>query len=109
MEYAIVDIETTGGFGARNKITEIAVIIHNGKKELDRFSTLVDPQAYIPDNITALTGITNQMVEGAPPFFEVAKKVWEMTENRTFVAHNVGFDYNIIRNEFKELGAKFRL
>ena len=108
MEYAIVDIETTGGFGARNKITEIAVIIHNGKKELDRFSTLVDPQAYIPDNITALTGITNQMVEGAPPFFEVAKKVWEMTENRTFVAHNVGFDYNIIRNEFKELGAKFQ-
>ena len=108
MEFAIVDIETTGGFGAKNKITEIAIIIHNGEVELERFSTLVDPQSFIPKNITALTGITNEMVKGAPPFYEVAKKVWEMTENRTFVAHNVGFDYNIIRNEFKELGAKFQ-
>lgn len=108
MEYAIVDIETTGGFGAKNKITEIAIIIHNGVKELERYSTLVDPQAFIPKNITALTGISNEMVEGAPPFYEVAKTVWEMTEGRIFVAHNVGFDYNIIRNEFSELGAKFQ-
>ena len=108
MEYAIVDIETTGGFGTQNKITEIAIIIHNGEKETERFSTLVNPQAFIPKNITALTGITNDMVAGAPPFYEVANKVWEMTENRIFVAHNVGFDYNIIRNEFKELGAKFQ-
>ena len=108
MEFAIVDIETTGGFGAKNKITEIAIIIHNGEKEIERYSTLVNPQAFIPKNITALTGITNEMVEDAPLFYEVAKTVWEMTENRTFVAHNVGFDYNIIRNEFKDLGAKFQ-
>ena len=107
-EYAIVDIETTGGFGAKNKITEIAIIIHDGNKELDRYTTLVDPQAFIPQNITALTGITNEMVEGAPQFHEVAKKVWEMTEERVFVAHNVGFDYNIIKNEFKDLGAKYQ-
>lgn len=108
MEFAIVDIETTGGFGAKNKITEIAIIIHDGTKELERYSTLVDPQAFIPQNITALTGITNEMVEGAPPFHEVAKTIWEMTENRIFVAHNVGFDYNIIKNEYKELGARFQ-
>lgn len=108
MEFAIVDIETTGGFGAKNKITEIAIIIHDGDRELDRYSSLVDPDAFIPQNITALTGITNEMVEGAPKFYEVAKKVWEMTEGRTFVAHNVGFDYNIIKNEFKDLGAKFQ-
>lgn len=108
MEYAIVDIETTGGFGAKNKITEIAIIIHDGERELDRYSTLVDPDAFIPQNITALTGITNAMVEGAPQFHDVAKKVWEMTEGRTFVAHNVGFDYNIIKNEFKDLGAKYQ-
>ena len=108
MEFAIVDIETTGGFGAKNKITEIAIIIHDGENEVERFSTLVDPQSFIPKNITALTGITNEMVAEAPPFYEVAKRVWEMTENRVFVAHNVGFDYNIIRNEFKELGAKFQ-
>lgn len=107
-EYAIVDIETTGGFGAKNKITEIAIIIHDGEKELDRYSSLVDPDAFIPQNITALTGITNEMVEGAPQFYEVAKVVWEMTEGRVFVAHNVGFDYNIIKNEFKDLGAKFQ-
>jgi len=108
VEFAIVDIETTGGFGAKNKITEIAIIIHDGENEVERFSTLVDPKSFIPKNITALTGITNEMVEGAPPFHEVAKRVWEMTENRIFVAHNVGFDYNIIRNEFKDLGAKFQ-
>lgn len=108
MEFAIVDIETTGGFGAKNKITEIAIIIHNGENEIERYSTLVNPQAFIPKNITALTGITNEMVEDAPPFYEVAKTVWEMTENRIFVAHNVGFDYNIIRNEFKDLGASFQ-
>lgn len=108
MEYAIVDIETTGGFGAKNKITEIAIIIHDGENELDRYSALVDPESFIPKNITALTGITNEMVQGAPTFYEVAKKVWEMTEGRIFVAHNVGFDYNIIKNEFSELGAKFQ-
>jgi len=108
LEYAIVDIETTGGFGAKNKITEIAIIIHDGNQEIERYSTLVDPQSFIPQNITALTGITNEMVEGAPPFYEVAKKVWEMTENRVFVAHNVGFDYNIIKNEFRDLGASFQ-
>lgn len=108
MEYAIVDIETTGGFGAKNRITEIAVIIHDGVEELDRYSTLVNPDAYIPQNITALTGITNEMVEDAPRFHEIAKEVWEFTENRIFVAHNVGFDYNIIKNEFKDLGAKFQ-
>ena len=108
MEYAIVDIETTGGFGAKNKITEIAIIIHDGKEELERYSSLVNPESFIPKNITALTGITNEMVQGAPPFYEVAKKVWEMTEGRVFVAHNVGFDFNIIKNEFIELGAKFQ-
>lgn len=108
MEFAIVDIETTGGFGAKNKITEIAIIIHSGEKEIERYSTLVNPKALIPKNITALTGITNEMVEDAPHFYEIAKTVWEMTENRIFVAHNVGFDYNIIRNEFKDLGASFQ-
>lgn len=108
VEYAIVDIETTGGFGAKNKITEIAIIIHNGTEELDRYQSLVNPESYIPQNITALTGITNEMVEDAPRFFEIAKTVWDYTEGRIFVAHNVSFDYNIIKNEFKELGAKFQ-
>lgn len=107
MEFAIVDIETTGGFGARNKITEVAIIIHDGKRELKRYSTLINPDTFIPQQITALTGITNAMVLDAPPFHEVAKDIWEWTEGRVFVAHNVSFDYNVIRNEFKELGAKF--
>lgn len=108
MEFAIVDIETTGGFGANNKITEIAIIIHDGEKELDRYVTLVNPNAFISQQISALTGITNYMVEEAPQFFEVAKKVWEFTEGRIFVAHNVSFDYNVIRNEFKDIGAQFK-
>ena len=94
MEYAIVDIETTGGYGVKNKITEIAIIIHDGDREIERYSTLVNPKGYIPQNITSLTGITNDMVNGQPEFYEVAKKVWDLTEDRIFVAHNVSFDFN---------------
>jgi|TARA_B110000259_G_scaffold187473_1_gene241806 DNA polymerase-3 subunit epsilon len=108
VEYAIVDIETTGGYGVKNKITEIAIIIHDGDREIERYSTLVNPKGYIPQNITSLTGITNDMVNGQPEFHEVAKKVWDLTEDRIFVAHNVSFDFNIIKNEFAELGAKFQ-
>lgn len=106
--YAIVDIETTGGSPASDKITEIAIIIHDGRKITDEFTTLVNPERDIPYYITALTGITNEMVADAPKFYEVARKIVELTDQKTFVAHNSGFDYSFIRNEFKSLGYKFQ-
>jgi len=106
--YAIVDIETTGGSSRIEKITEIAIIQHDGVKITGEYSTLINPERNIPYYITSLTGITNEMVEEAPRFFEVARTIVEMTEGRTIVAHNARFDYSFIREEFKSLGYNFR-
>ncbi len=104
MKYAIVDIETDGGI----KITEISIFIFDGNKVIDEFTTLVNPESYIPANITNLTGISNIMVKTAPKFYEVAKRVQKITEDCIFVAHNVNFDYGIIGKEFKALGFEYK-
>ena len=106
--YTIIDIETTGGSPKKEKITEIAIVVHDGEKIVEKFSTLINPQRSIPYFITKLTGINNEMVADAPKFYEIAKKIIELTENRVFVAHNVSFDYNFIKNEFSSLGYKFQ-
>lgn len=106
--YAIIDIETTGGNAQFSRITEIAVYVHDGTQLIDEFCTLINPECNIPAFITRLTGISNEMVEDAPRFFEVAKRIVEITEGRIFVAHNVNFDYGFIRHEFKRLGYDFK-
>lgn len=105
MNYAIVDIETTG---RANKITEIAIFVHDGTQVVDEFTTLVNPECSIPPFITHLTGITNAMVSDAPKFYEIAKKVNELTLDTIFVAHSVNFDYGILQQEFKSLGFDFK-
>lgn len=105
--FAILDIETTGGSPVTEKITEIAIFFHDGKKVVDEWSTLINPEKSIPYFITGLTGITNEMVADAPRFFEVAKEIVERTENHTIIGHNVSFDYSFIRSEFKRLGFEF--
>jgi DNA polymerase III subunit epsilon len=102
--YAIIDIETTGGQASRDKITEIAIMLHDGQKILDTFETLINPERSIPYHITQVTGITDNMVADAPKFYEVAKQIVKMTEGAIFVAHNVRFDYTFIQEEFKRLG-----
>lgn len=105
--FAIIDTETTGGNPSKDKVMEIAIIIHDGKKIIDEFSTLVNPQEPIAPFIRSLTGINESMVKDAPTFEEIADKVLEMTEGHIFVAHNVRFDYSILRNEFQRMGIKF--
>lgn len=109
MMYAIVDIETTGGNPKTSKITEIAIYKHDGRDIVDEFITLVNPEMPIPDFITRLTGINDKMVADSPKFFEIAKQIVEFTTGCIFVAHNVGFDYGMIRQEFKRLGYDYRL
>jgi DNA polymerase-3 subunit epsilon len=70
--YAIVDIETTGGFAASNGITEIAVFITDGEKVIDHFQTLINPVYTIPRFVEVLTGITNEMVAGERDFKSIA-------------------------------------
>lgn len=105
--YAVVDIETTGGSPRAEKITEIAVYLHDGEKITGEFSSLVNPERSIPPYITALTGITNEMVEDAPKFYEIAREIVEITEGSVLVAHNASFDYGFIKSEFKSLGFEF--
>jgi DNA polymerase-3 subunit epsilon len=104
IEYAIVDIETTGGNAMHSRITEIAIRIHDGTQIIDSYETLVNPQKEIPEAIFALTGITNQMVKDAPIFDDISEKVMEMLADRIFVAHNVNFDYSFVRHQLKESG-----
>ena len=106
--YAIIDIETTGLSPAGEKITEIAIILHDGRKVVSEFESLVNPEKKIPYRITQITGITNQMVVDEPKFYEIAKQVVELTEGKVIVGHNVNFDYGFLRHEFKSLGYDFK-
>lgn len=109
MLYAVTDLETTGGSIRNSKITEFSIFLTDGKKIIDEFTSLVDPEQPIPYFISQLTGINDEMVEGAPKFYELAKQIIEFIGDAVFVAHNVGFDYNVLRSEYKSLGYEFRM
>jgi len=98
MLYAVVDIETTGGFASGNGITEISILVHDGVNVIETFDTLINPAQYIPEYIEALTGISNEMVENAPLFSEVADQIHTLLHDKVFVAHNVNFDFSFIRH-----------
>ncbi len=102
--YAIVDIETTGGHAAANGITEIAILIHNGKEITDTFRSLINPQKSIPVYIQALTGIDEEMVRSAPKFEELASQIYALLKDKVFVAHNVNFDYSFIHYHLSSAG-----
>ena len=87
--YAVVDIETTGGTARSHKIIEVAIVTFDGTKIVDTYATLINPKKYIPPFITSLTGISNEMVEDAPTFEEVADTILEKIKGTIFVAHNV--------------------
>ncbi len=105
--FAIIDVETTGGGISGNRITEICIVLVRNSKIVDKYTTLINPERDIPPHITALTGIDNKMVATAPRFFEVAQKIKELTQDAIFVAHNVSFDYNVVRGEFQLLGQHY--
>ena len=104
MNYAIVDIETTGGHAAANGITEISVFVHDGNRVIKHFETLINPQQLIPRFITSLTGIDNAMVAEAPAFDEIADVLFEILNENIFVAHNVNFDYSFVKHQLKQVG-----
>lgn len=105
--FAIVDIETTGSPVDKNGITEIAILLHNGKEIEARYQTLVNPEMPIPPYVANLTHITNKMVADAPIFAQIAPQIYEILKGRTFVAHNVAFDYPFMQQFFKNCGLEF--
>jgi DNA polymerase III subunit epsilon len=106
--YAIIDIETTGGNASRERITEIAIYVHDGEKVVNEYSTLINPECKVPPFVARLTGISDEMLVNAPKFFEVARNIVEITEGCTFVAHNAAFDYSFVKQEFLNLGYKYK-
>ena len=102
--YAIVDIETTGGYAAAGGITEIAIIIFDGEKIVQRFETLINPLYTIPRYVESLTGITNAMVEDARHFSMIADEIYDLLHDKIFVAHNVNFDYSFIKYQMAQAG-----
>ena len=107
--YAIVDIETTGGFAANNAITEIAIVLHDGQHEIKRYETLINPGMAIPRYVQSLTGITEETVKDAPFFEEVANEVFQLLQGNIFVAHNVNFDYSFLKHQLGHLGYSLNL
>lgn len=107
INYAILDIETTGGKYNEEGITEIAIYKFNGQTVIDQFITLINPEREIQEFVVNLTGINSSMLRNAPKFFEVAKRIIEITTDCIIVAHNAQFDYRILRTEFKRLGYEF--
>ena len=105
--YAILDIETTGGQYNEEGITEIAIYKFDGHEIVDQFISLVNPEIPIQPFVVKLTGINNAMLRSAPKFYEVAKRIIEITQDCVIVAHNASFDYRILRTEFRRLGFEF--
>lgn len=102
--YAIVDIETTGGKYNEEGTTEIAIYKFDGHEIVDQFISLVNPERPIQPFVVGLTGINNDMLRNAPKFYEVAKRIIEITTDCVLVAHNAKFDYRILKLEYRRLG-----
>jgi DNA polymerase III subunit epsilon len=106
--YAIVDIETTGGYAENHRITEVAIYLHDGLQVTESFHTLINPGRNIPYYITGLTGITTEMVLDSPQFEEIAEDLFKRLEGKIFVAHNAHFDYSFLKKEFEQVGINWQ-
>lgn len=109
MLFAVVDIETTGGHAASNGITEIAVVVTDGRQIISKFHTLLNPVYTIPSFIASLTGITNEMVEFEQDFKSIANELYEILQDKIFVAHNVNFDFSFIKYNLAQCGLDLKV
>jgi DNA polymerase III subunit epsilon len=107
--YVMLDLETTGGSAAVDRITEIAAVRIEHGIEVDRWSTLVNPGVPIPPFIENLTGISDAMVDSAPRFKDVADRLLALLEGAVFVAHNVRFDHGFVLHELARMGRPFKI
>jgi DNA polymerase III subunit epsilon len=104
----VVDLETSGHKPPRSRAIEVSVLNANLKDGiLNQETYLINPQVFIPPIITNITGITQEMVDAAPPADEVWMKCLPLLEQGTLTAHNIGFDYPFIRSEYARLGIPF--
>jgi DNA polymerase-3 subunit epsilon len=103
-----VDLETTGGHAARDRVIEAGIVLIEDGAVVEEYATLVNPGVRIPSIIQQFTGITDAMIADAPPFEAVADAIESRIAGRLFVAHNARFDYGFLRSEFRRAGRRFR-
>ena len=108
MPLAIVDVETTGMSSIHDRIIEVAILRVQKGKLTESFSTLVNPEMSLPQEIEVLTGIYSRQLLRAPRFFDILDRVRDLLTGAIFVAHNARFDYSFIRQEFRRYGYPFR-
>ena len=107
--FSIIDIETTGGNPKSDKIIEIAIVVTDGDRIIKQYSSLVYPERRVMPFITGLTGITNEMLEDAPKFYEIAGEIVEITKDTIFIAHNVSFDWSFLSRAFYTTGVENKM
>ena len=106
-EFIVFDIETTGLSPLNCKITEIGAVLVKNNEVLERFQTFVDPETTIPAEIVKLTGITDEMVKGAPKDSEAVANFIKFIGDRMLIAHNASFDMSFIRKVAEDNGIPF--
>ena len=107
-EYVAFDLETTGLSAANDRIIEIGAVIMKNGEEIDRFQTFVDPERSLEKRIVELTGITDEMLVGAPKIEKVLPEFLKFIGDRVIVAHNSDFDTGFIRAECRRQGMEYR-
>jgi DNA polymerase III subunit epsilon len=105
--YAVVDIETSGSHTTYDRIIEIAIFVTDGRKIINQYHSLVNPEVEIPYWISGLTGIENSDLYDAPKFSQIFDNVNRLLEGKIFVAHNVNFDFGFIKSEYEREGVAF--
>jgi len=105
--YTIVDVETTGMNGWRDRIIEIGMLRIEHNKVVDEFKSLVNPETYISPFIESFTGINSNDLQDAPVFSAIKDKVYDLLSDAVFVAHNARFDYSFLKNELKRTGISY--
>lgn len=105
--YCVLDLETTGFSAVTEKVTEIGIMKYKEGKVIDKFSTFVNPEKHIPERVSEVTKITDDMVQNAPKIEEVFPKVLEFIKDTVLVAHNAGFDIGFLKQIAKRLDVEF--
>ncbi|MEZ5345806.1 MAG: exonuclease domain-containing protein [Pyrinomonadaceae bacterium] len=98
-DFVVFDLETTGAKTPPCRVTEIGAYRVSGRKIVDEFQTLINPEVPIPEFIVGLTKITDEMVKDAPKFAEVAPRFMEFVGDAVLVAHNAPFDMRFLNHE----------
>lgn len=102
--FTVIDVETTGLSSTKNRIIEIGMVRIEKLKIVSKFHSLINPDTYIPSFITQFTGISNEDVEEAPSFENIADEVIAYMENSVLTAHNLPFDFSFLKNELDLCG-----